>query len=93
MCDLLNFSGTVEVSACASQVLIASQFLLHHQELSLQRVDCSAECLLRALSLLAVTRSCTSPLSKLGCVFCLNCHQFVRGRSLVNIVWAGMLLL
>jgi len=38
------------------------------QELSLQRVDCSAECLQRALAQLAATRSSPAPLSKLRCV-------------------------
>ncbi len=44
------------------------------QELSLQRVDCGPECLLRTLINLVSTRSYNSPLLKLRFVQMIFCH-------------------
>ena len=44
------------------------------QELSLQRVDCGPECLLRTLINLVSTRSYNSPLLKLRFVQMMFCH-------------------
>jgi hypothetical protein len=68
--DLLNSSGNVEVTGPS----VATAFFpfysseISSQELSLQRVDCSPECLLQSLSILASMRLRTTPLSKLRCV-------------------------
>jgi hypothetical protein len=73
--DLLGSSGMIEVGFCKTGIPHLLTVMLR-QELSLQRIDCSAECLLQAISQLAAKESCSSHLAKLRCdqhfVFTLN---------------------